>query len=203
MSENRQCSGDPLLQRFYTETDPARRAEILSSLTEQAAGGAEEIQALQFAYGLRFRGGNGADLFLQALMDLMFLTRSSRLFSIMYHRQAVKDLTKLGLAGDPEALADPAKKRALGQELENTFLRYLTTCEDDRYARKLFGLMKGTEEERLERARGDLEDMSRNCAARLRPPGGTELQEALDVLCEAAAKAGERWIQGQNSFHTS
>lgn len=209
-------AGDPVFRRFYNETNPERRFSVLASSAEQDKTDSSDVMsdavsttirnamlnAAHSVYGLRFRNGTGEDLFLQALMDLMSLTRSSGLFFSLYSRQTDKALKKLGFTGEPGAPADPLKKAALGCEIENAFLRYLATCEQGRYSRKLFGMIEGTQTERTEHAREDLEDMSRGWVARLMLGQGTERQMATDILCEAAEKAWDRWNRRQDSIRT-
>ena len=203
---------DPVYLLFYAETDPVRRSTFLSSSAKQAKTGFSDVysdvisdtiqnamlNAAKAVYGLRFRNGTDKDLFLQGLLELMSLTRSSEMFMFLYARQADKALKKLSLSEDQCVLTYPVEKAALRLEIENAFLRYLSTCENGRYSRKLFGMIEGTETERTEHAREDLEDMSTGWAARLGSVERTQRQTAVDILCEAAGKAGDRRNRKRN-----
>ena len=169
------------LAAFYEETDPEKRREMLSAADETA----------QRLFRFRFSEDLSEDRFLQAILNLMFLTRSSRTLKVLERRNARNALAGLGLYGS-EFAADDREKELLLLEIRNAVLRYLMTCESDLYGRKFLGMIRSNEVQKAELIRRDLEDLSVRLPARLKAAGLSEFEEAAARLGEAVRSAAEQ-----------
>lgn len=210
------------LSAFYEETDPEKRREMLSALSQEKASdrqdaaqipgtGLQDCEAAQQIFRFRFSEDLSEDRFLQAILNLMFLTRSSRTLKVLERRNARTALMGLGLYG-PEAgsasglntesesglnsgvASDAAERREklLLLEIRNAVLRYLMTCESDLYGRKFLGMIRSSEVQKTELIRRDLEDLSVRLPARLKAAGLSEFEEAVARLGEAVRSAAEQ-----------
>ena len=151
------------LAAFYEETDPEKRREMLSAADETA----------QRLFRFRFSEDLSEDRFLQAILNLMFLTRSSRTLKVSV-----------------TASIESGRKR-YSLEIRNAVLRYLATCESDLYGRKFLGMIRSNEVQKAELIRRDLEDLSVRLPARLKAAGLSEFEEAAARLGEAVRSAAE------------
>ncbi|MBP3217765.1 MAG: hypothetical protein J6M46_05275 [Lachnospiraceae bacterium] len=184
------------LASFYEETDPEKRLALLDEISGQRAAGTDagqggaDLTAAQRLFYFRFSGDLAEDRFLQALLDLMFLTRSSRTLKVLERRNARRAFAKLGLYESD--FADIEIQALLNAEIRNALQRYVTTCESDLYGRKFLGMIRSTEVQKAELMRRDLEDLSVCLPARLNAAGLAEFQEAAERLRSCVLSVSDR-----------
>ena len=182
------------LAAFYEETDPEKRREMLGALSQgqnprsTAETERDDPELAREIFRFRFSEDLSEDRFLQAILNLMFLTRSSRTLKVLERRNARTALAGLGLYGSDSA-ADKRRERLLFLEIRNAVLRYLMTCESDLYGRKFLGMIRSSEVEKTELMRRDLEDLCVRLPARLKAAGLSEFEDAAARLGEAVRSA--------------
>ena len=129
------------------------------------------------------------------MMNLCYLSRGAVVFRRSLKKKVRNALYEMGLpvgvgltAGRRSGDSDTSpswSKEALCFEICNAVRRYLWTCGDPDYAKKLFGMVKASDEEKAAHARQDLHDMSEGIRKRLGGVDDAALKEALELYCSA------------------
>ena len=169
----------PAWQAYYDTLDPEARRELLeSNLLEQEDDGANAFRGRLYFERYRGKGPEGPpDLFLRRCLYLPALYQKRNDLFSGFRKEVRKTLSLLHLDA-PESLEE-AEQSALYWEFRNVGRRYLETCKNTRYGKKLMGLADPTPEEKRNRICGDIWMMSRGIAI----AAGRE--EQMLLLCDA------------------
>ncbi len=145
----------------YNETaDPVWRKETLAEFAKRTDLPAAEVQIRQKLWDARFAkplGKSYADGYIGFMLE-MIMPRAVWETAGRVKESLLAEANRLGYA---DAVA--AGEDGLGAfywEWRSAAARYLATCQSDSYGRKLFGLMKLTDEERELRMEKDLHAMT-------------------------------------------
>ena len=168
---------------YFAEIDPAKRRELFASLPEEPAK-ALAADLLNRRYVRR--GDLEVDRFFACMMEFMGIARSGGPAGNIRKtaRSYMEELGFFSLAGEGEL-----GEELLRMEAGNAVLRYLDTCSDAAYGRKLFGLMASTEEEKRLLAAKDIRSACDGFAERLGNIDAEDLKAALSLYCRGMREA--------------
>ncbi|MFA6847630.1 MAG: DUF6553 family protein [Lachnospiraceae bacterium] len=168
------------LNMYYREIDPGKRKQLLDELcmTEEDDGANEYRRHLyELRHVDRKDPAHEVDLFLWNCINLPFIYKSKTLFMSGPIKEVRKIMKDMGAAESSEY--GDAGEKAFYWEMRNTMKRYLSTCDDKNYRRKLFGLMSASDEDRIVQTCKDAWEMSYGIAGRL------HLEDEMKVFCKA------------------
>lgn len=193
-----------LLEELLSESD----AECLTPDERAFAEEAAKLFALRYEPGNRYAMPGSVplsaqekepyvDRYLYQMMNLCYLSRGAVVFRRSLKKKVRNALYEMGLpvgkdrsfgSRDGSSFASTGiawSREAIRLEICNAVRRYLWTCGDPDYAKKLFGMVKASDEEKAAHARQDLHDMSEGIRKRLGDIDDTALKEALELYCSA------------------
>lgn len=148
-------------KEFYEELDPDRRKALYEAgLKEKEDDGANGLRGefLELRYTDPRDPKHRVDNFLWQMVILPGFLRPIYFIRALGEREIKGIIRDLGLVGAEDW--DEAKRRAAYWEYRNAADRYLSTCTGPNYAKKLFGTMASSDEEKLERTARDLYSMA-------------------------------------------
>ena len=165
---------------YYEELEPEIRQEILqANLGSLPDDGTNEFRRQLFEERYRDPKHHARQVD-NYLWNYLYLTdlfgKRDGLFS-GFRRETGKIL-KLFHLDDPDSLTD-GQKTALYLEFYNAAVRYLDTCQSDRYASRLMGLIRASDAEKQSKACGEIWKMSRGMAV----AAGREKE--MELFCQA------------------
>ena len=165
-------------KEYYEETDPQERKRIYEELIQKVPDdGANELRKRLFE--LRHvnpkkpekKVDNGVWQMVVMPMNLRFQYR----FSKQTKEEIRKSLTAMG---NDEA-RDEVSISAVYWEMRNVARRYYESCNGPRYARKYFGIMQSSQEEKLQRTATDVYAMVEGV------PKHFEMEEEMQIFSDA------------------
>lgn len=129
--------------RYFEETDPVKRYKILESELKNEP----EYETLKKLWEMRFGDDpeGKADGFLRPFVEICILPPTA-IFAGRRRREILKMVEKAGLC--TPLVEDKKSEHLLYRELRNTFRRYIESCSDAGYGKKLFGLLTSSEKEK-------------------------------------------------------
>ncbi len=151
---------NPVWQEYNETTDPVWRKETLAEFAQNTDVPAEEVQIRQKLFDARFsepQGKSYADAYIGFMLEMM-TPRAPWETASHVAKALLSAAERLGFAD--AASAGEEGKAALYWEWHNAAARYLATCKNDSYGRKLFGLVKLSDDEKAMRMEKDIRDMS-------------------------------------------
>jgi len=154
---------------FYRQTDPDKRKELYDSICESAHDdGANELrrELIENRYNDPKKPGKKVDKSVWQLMIIPSLDHG--IINIRSkNAKTFRDCLKaLGVAD-----IDPDNETSVGAvywEIRNAAARYFESCKGPNYARQLFGLRPGTDEEKLKRTAYDIKTMAQAVPKKLK-----------------------------------
>lgn len=172
---------NPLLEAFYTEVEP----EVRKKQLEEYIQSNPEDPVLDYRKALydarhfnRKRPDHAIDTFLWNLISLSALHRSPGLFPKRHRKEVLSILRKMELDDRPRQ--DSKCEEALYWEYRNAMRRFLASCEDPSYGRKLFGMVSPDKGSRERQRCDDMWGFSYGIAEM------TKTEEEMSLLCRAA-----------------
>ncbi|MDD2213822.1 MAG: hypothetical protein PHR21_04695 [Oscillospiraceae bacterium] len=166
--------------QFYQELSPAARRQLFETLQiNEPDDGANELRLklLKTRYQDPRHPEHEVDNLLWQCLNLPYLYKRGRYFKKSAAKEVTKTFRELSLN---EALSyGEAGEKAVYWEVRNAVRRYFSTCQGEHYRRKVFGVMRASEEERQNQILKDAWQMSYGLAHRL----GLEAETAL--FCQA------------------
>lgn len=148
-------------KEFYKELDPDRRRELYKTAVQESEDdGANALRKglMEMRYTDPRDSSRKVDNFLWNMVILPGYMRPMYFIKAIGEREIKGVIRELGLENAQEW--DESKRAAAYWEYRNTAARYLTTCEGPSYAKKLFGTMHSTDEEKLARTAKDFYSMA-------------------------------------------
>lgn len=148
-------------KEFYRELDPDRRRELYQTIVkENEDDGANALrkELMDLRYTDPRDSSRKVDTFLWNMVILPGYMRPMYFIKAMGEREIKGIIRDLGIEKAQEW--DETKRAAAYWEFRNAAARYLTTCEGPSYAKKLFGTMQSTSEEKLIKTARDFYSMT-------------------------------------------
>ena len=171
---------NPLLEPYYTETEPEIRKNKLD-----AYGGDSAVKADQYRRDLyacrhidKKHPGKSVDRFLFHLISLATIVKTPGFFPKFRKKEVLSLLSAMQL--DDRPLQDPECEAALYWEYRNAVRRYIATCDDPSYGRTLLGMKPSDAAGRREKCCNDVWSFSYGVAALV------GLEKEMAILCRAA-----------------
>ena len=152
---------DECWKEFYKELDPDKRLELYRTIVqENEDDGANALrrELMDLRYTDPRDSSRKVDKFLWNMVILPGYMRPMYFIKAIGEREIKGIIRDLGLEDAQEW--DESKRAAAYWEYRNTAARYLTTCEGPSYAKKLFGTMHSTDEEKLAKTAKDFYSMA-------------------------------------------
>lgn len=152
---------DECWKEFYKELDPDKRLELYRTIVqENEDDGANALrrELMEQRYTDPRDSSHKVDNFLWNMVILPGYMRPMYFIKAIGEREIKGIIRDLGLE-DAQGW-DESKRAAAYWEYRNTAARYLTTCEGPSYAKKLFGTMHSTDEEKLAKTAKDFYSMA-------------------------------------------
>lgn len=148
-------------KEFYEELDPDKRKAIYEeNLKNLEDDGANELreELLRLRYTDPRDPKHKVDNFLWQMVILPGYLRPIYFIKAVGEREIRSMIRDLGLDGAQDW--DEAGRRAAYWEFRNAADRYLSTCTGPNYAKKLFGMMASSDEEKLAKTARDFYSMT-------------------------------------------
>ena len=148
-------------KEFYREMDPERRRQLYSEvIQEHADDGANALrrELLDLRYIDPKNSSHRVDNFIWQIVLLPGLLRPIYFIKAAGEREIRGIIKALGL--ENAGKWDEAERGAAYWEYRNAAALYLTTCTGPGYAKKVFGIMQSTDEEKLNKTAGDFYSMT-------------------------------------------
>ncbi len=148
-------------KEFYEELDPDKRKALYEEgLKKQEDDGANAFRAelMKLRYTDPRNPAHRVDNFLWQMVILPGFLRPIYFFKPVGEREVSAVIRELGLEGAEDW--DEAKRSAAYWEYRNTADRYLSTCTGPGYAKKFFGVMASSDEEKLAKTARDFYSMA-------------------------------------------
>lgn len=173
----------PLLQEYYSETDPDKRRKCLEEYeSDPAAASDPASQFRRDLYEARYidpkNPARTVDRFLWNIMSFSVIYKSPGLFPKSHKKEVLSSMRQMQL--DDRSLKDPVCEDTLYRELRNTVHRFYTTCSDSAYAGGFFGLIPAKPERRSAQCCIDIWSFSYGIARMV------GLEQEMALLCRAA-----------------
>ena len=185
-------------REFYEETDPDRRRELFETLAMEAEDDGANAYRKEFL-DLRHTDpkdkNRKVDRFLWNIVNLPVYLGQKYLFRSGIERDGRRIIRELGLE---HASEKKKKKRAAAYwEYRNAAARYLATCEDAGYARRFFGTMSSSKEEKLARTASDLYSITVTLPAKFGREKEMEIfiRAMQDAFLSYSKDAEKAWIE--------
>ena len=130
----------PLLEPYYTETEPDLRKNKLDAYSEDTGTKADQYRKDLYAarHVDKKHPEKLVDRFLFNLISLATIVKSPGLFPKFRKREVLSILSSMQL--DERPLQDPECESVLYWEYRNAVRRYIGTCDDPSYGRTLLGM---------------------------------------------------------------
>ncbi len=180
-------------KEYYREEDPKRREILKKKLfQEQPDDGANEYR--EFLFGKRYidekQTEEYVDRMLYQCVNFLQLYKNARLFRRSSLREIREVMSMFGF--DRCQNYGEAGEAALYWEIRNAAARYLKSCKDPSYRRKIFGLMGTDDKDRTYQAAKDIWEMTQGLSKKY------ELEEELRIWCDAVtAEFTEKTPEGE------
>ncbi len=181
---------------YYTETDPEKRQEIFNDLagtSDEGEGSGEqglkdtEINRLRRdLFELRHTmPGRKGSVDRHILCVFEFFSIGSSRFGLKKQTVSLvqKQLENLGFP-----VARDAGDEGMGAiywEIRNGIRRYLSTCTDESYGKKLFGLLKASNDEKMTRILNEMWMISEGVKGKVEKDLDNKERENLELYCRA------------------
>lgn len=137
---------------YYNETDPKKRQALFDTISsENEDDGANALRKKLFDNRHYDKKKSVKDIdrgmwqFLSMMVNINSPVRSPKAA-----KKEIDEAMKILGLNEKEAETEPGRS-AVYWEIRNLTKRYLKTCTDPGYGRKLFGIMNSSEEEKLEK----------------------------------------------------
>lgn len=195
---------DERWSEFYRELDPDRRRELYQAIVQDGEDdGADAFrkELMDMRYTDPKDSSHKVDNFLWNMVIMPGYLRPMYAIKAMGESEIRKIIRDLGLENAQEW--DETKRAAAYWEYRNAAARYLKTCEGPSYAKKLFGTMQSTDEEKLARAAKDFYSMAITVPVKYGKEKEMELfsravEDAFRSSSHAAERAWKGAASGQN-----
>ncbi len=142
---------------FYSEVDPAKRREILEKITEEAEDdGANELRA-SLLKTRHLPPKNAVRDVDNGIWHMIVVPSNLKLqyrLTPGTKGEIKKSMRELGVEAVDKN--DPVAVSAVYWEIRNIAKRYFTTCNGPKYARKYFGILQSSDEEKLKKTAEDV-----------------------------------------------
>ena len=170
----------PLLEPYYTETEPDLRKNKLDAYSEDTGTKADQYRKDLYAarHVDKKHPEKPVDRFLFNLISLATIVKSPGLFPKFRKREVLSILSSMQL--DERPLNEPVCEDALYRELRNAVRRFFSTCSDSSYAGGFFGLIPAKPEKRNAQCCIDIWSFSCGISRLL------GLEQEMALLCRAA-----------------
>jgi hypothetical protein len=170
----------PLLQSYYTETKPDVRKKHLDEYSKAADAEADRYR--KELYSCRHvdkkHPEKQIDRFLFNLISLTTMFKTPGIFPKFRKREVLSIIKEMQL--DARPLQDPLCRDALYWEYRNAVRRYIATCSDPSYGRKLLGMVASDEASRKAQCCQDVWAFSYGVAELV------GAQNEMEILCRAS-----------------
>lgn len=171
---------NPLLEPYYTETEPDIRKNKLDAYKGDSDSKADQYR--KDLYTCRHvdkkHPDKLVDCFLFNLISLATIVKSPGLFPKFRKREVLSILSSMQM--DERPLQDPECEAVLYWEYRNAVRRYIATCDDPSYGRTLLGMKPSDAAGRREKCCEDVWSFSFGVAALV------GLEKEMATLCQAA-----------------
>ena len=192
-------------KEFYRELDPDRRRELYkTAVQENEDDGANAFreELMELRYTDPRDSSHKVDNFLWNMVILPGYMRPMYFIKAIGEREIKGVIRELGLENAEDW--DETKRSAAYWEYRNTAARYLSTCEGPSYAKKLFGTMHSSAEEKLAKTTKDFYSMAVLVPAKYGVEKELELfiralKDAFLAYSPDAARLWRAMETGQNS----
>lgn len=176
---------------YYTEIDPEKRQEIFKELTDCPDGNEDPKDAALsrlrrdlFTQRHTMPGREGTvDRHILCVFELFSIGSGRFGFKKQTVRLVKKQLENLGfglIAG-----AGDEGRGAVYWEIRNGIRRYLSTCTDESYGKKLFGLVKASDDEKMTRITNEMWMISEGVRGKVEEDLDADEKENLSLYCRA------------------
>ncbi|MBQ7566892.1 MAG: hypothetical protein IJT18_07210 [Oscillospiraceae bacterium] len=164
---------------FYEELEPQKRGQILQALRPELLDETDRFRKQLFLerYRDKKHPDREVDNYLWHYLFLLEAYRNRLTLFSGFSRDVKRSAAALHWE-EIETLPE-AQQAALYLEFRNAASRYLDCCRSDQYGRTLFGLRRGSDREKLERATQDIWRMSRGVAI------SSGREEQMRLFCDA------------------
>ncbi len=171
---------EDIWKSYYEEIDPEKRCEIFRQLSGEAEDDSRNVLRKKL-FKLRHTDPKRPD----RKVDLgvwQMVVLPAHLKGIFSMRQATinhirESMTIMGM--DERVPGDEVADSIIYWEIRNTAKRYLSTCDGPKYARKLFGVMASSDEEKLAKTAKDIWMMTAGV------PQKFAMEEEMQIFCDA------------------
>lgn len=184
-------------KEYYREEEPKKREEIFKKVTKMVADdGANEFR--EFLFKQRYvdekRPEEYVDRLLYQCVNFLQLYKIGRLF----RRSALKEIkdVRKRFGFDRYKEYGEAGEAALYWEIRNATSRYIKSCKDPSYRRKIFGLIGTDNDDRTRQMANDIWEMTNGIS------GKYGMEEELRIWCDGVTAEyltqtpeGERLLQ--------
>ncbi len=186
---------------FYRELDPDRRRDLYEEIArenEDDGANAFRRELMELRYTDPKDPRHRVDNFLWQMVILPGYLRPMYLIRAVGEREIRKIVTDLGLDGAGDW--DDVKRSAAYWEFRNAADRYLSTCTGPGYAKKVFGIMQSTDEEKLNKTAKDFYSMTVTVPAKYGREEELEIFIAAlqDSFLASSRDAGKAWNMAKN-----
>jgi hypothetical protein len=170
----------PLLEPYYTETEPDLRKNKLDAYSTEPNTQADQYRKDLFScrHMDKKHPEKLVDRFLFNLISLATIVKSPGLFPKFRKREVLSILSSMQM--DERPLQDPECEAVLYWEYRNAVRRYIATCDDPSYGRTLLGMKPSDAAGRREKCCEDVWSFSFGVAALV------GLEKEMATLCQAA-----------------
>ena len=154
-------------KEYYNETDPKKRLALYEKITsENEDDGADGLRKKLFnnRHFHKKKSVNEVDKGLWQLLSMQVDIKSG-LNSVRASKKQLAETMKC-FCLDDKANADEPGRSVIYWEIRNVAKRYLLTCSDPGYAKKLFGLVDSSQDEKQIRTVSDMYLMARDIPKR-------------------------------------
>jgi hypothetical protein len=181
---------------FYEELDPDRRRELYRQTVQEAeddGGNALRGELLRLRHTDPKDPNHKVDNFIWQMVILPGYLRPMYFIRAVGEREIRAIIRELGL--ENAAAWSEAERAAAYWEYRNTAARYLTTCTGPAYAKKLFGTLSSSDEEKLARTARDFYSMTVTVPAKYGREQELELftRALMDTFRSSSAAAERAW----------
>ena len=170
----------PLLEAYYTETEPDIRKNKLDAYSGNSDTKADQYRKDLYAcrHIDKKHPEKQVDRFLFNLISLATIAKTPGFFPKFRKKEVLSIVTSMQL--DDRPLQDPECEAVLYWEYRNAVRRYIATCDDPSYGRTLLGMKPSDAAGRREKCCEDVWSFSFGVADMV------GLQKEMAALCRAA-----------------
>lgn len=181
---------------YYSELDPDRRRELYQTIIqEQEDDGANAFRKklMDLRHTDPKKSARKVDNFVWNMVILPGYLRPMYYFRAVGEREMQNVIRELGLENAAEW--DDTKRAAAYWEYRNAAQRYLSTCSGPNYAKKLFGTMQSSDEEKLTKTARDFYHMTVTVPAKYEKEKELELfiRALQDAFLSSSREARRAW----------